>query len=67
MAQARHQTGRDQSFDERLIECAREARRQAQLLPDGALRDALLEKARQYEAQIEINALFLPRASETKH
>lgn len=30
-------------------ECAREARRQAALLPPGPIRDALLEKAHQYE------------------
>lgn len=30
-------------------ECAREARKQAALLPRGPVRDALLEKARQYE------------------
>jgi hypothetical protein len=30
-------------------ECAREARRQASLLPPGPVQDALLEKARQYE------------------
>lgn len=30
-------------------ECAREARKQAELLPPGPVRDALLEKARQYE------------------
>ncbi|MCP1732733.1 hypothetical protein ABIF38_004955 [Bradyrhizobium japonicum] len=29
-------------------ECAREARRQAALLPPGPIRDALLEKAHQY-------------------
>ncbi|WFU62707.1 hypothetical protein [Bradyrhizobium brasilense] len=33
-------------------ECAREARHQAALLPEGPVRDALLEKAKQYEAQI---------------
>jgi hypothetical protein len=30
-------------------ECAQEARRQAALLPPGPVRDALLEKAHQYE------------------
>jgi hypothetical protein len=38
-----------------LAEAAREARKQAKLLPPGSLRDALLEKARQYEAQILTN------------
>ena len=34
-------------------ECAREARRQAALLPPGPVRDALLEKARQYELALQ--------------
>jgi hypothetical protein len=38
-----------------LAECVREARFQAERLPFGRLRDALLEKARQYEAQINEN------------
>jgi hypothetical protein len=33
-------------------ECAREARKQVALLPPGKLRDALLEKAKQYEAEM---------------
>ncbi|MCP1915900.1 hypothetical protein J2R96_008380 [Bradyrhizobium elkanii] len=36
----------------KLAECAREARHQAALLPEGPVRDALLEKAKHYEAQI---------------
>jgi hypothetical protein len=39
-------------------ECAREARHQAALLPEGPIRDALLEKARQYEAQIPIDPTY---------
>lgn len=39
-------------FEEKAAECAREARHQAALLPEGPIRDALLEKARQYEQQI---------------
>lgn len=39
-------------------ECAREARHQAALLPDGPVRDALLEKAKQYEAQIPADATY---------
>ena len=33
-------------------ECAREARKQAALLGPGKIRDALLEKAKQYEAEL---------------
>jgi hypothetical protein len=51
----------DQTLNEHLGDCAREARAQAQLLPSGHLRDALLEKVRQYEAQIWMNALIEDR------
>jgi hypothetical protein len=51
-----------ETLHENLGECAREARAQAQLLPSGHLRNALLEKARQYEAQILMNALFERKA-----
>ena len=47
-----------ETLNEHMRECAREARAQAQLLPSGHLRDALLEKVRQYEAQIWMNALL---------
>jgi hypothetical protein len=33
-------------------ECAKEARRQVALLAPGKVRDALLEKAKQYEAEV---------------
>jgi hypothetical protein len=55
MQQVRRRVRHETSLDERLIERAREARKQAGLLPSGELRDALLEKARQYEAQISMN------------
>ena len=48
----------EKTLSERLAEAAREARKQAQLLPDGQLRDVLLEKARQYEAQIPLNVVW---------
>jgi len=38
--------------EEHIQECAREARRQAALLAPGRLRDALLAKIREYEAEI---------------
>ena len=43
---------RDQELGENAAECAREARHQAALLPQGPIRDALLEKARGYEAEV---------------
>jgi hypothetical protein len=58
MSEARKKTHHELSFDERLAERAREARAQADLLPPGELRDVLLEKARQHEAQISMNAVL---------
>ena len=42
----------DREIQEKSAECAREARKQAALLAPGKVRDALMEKARQYEAEI---------------
>jgi hypothetical protein len=43
------------TFNERLAEHAREAREQSERIRSGAARDSLLEKARQFEAQISFN------------
>ena len=40
------------TIEEKPAECAREARKQAALLAPGPVRDALLQKAREYEAEI---------------
>jgi hypothetical protein len=40
------------TLEEKSAECAREARKQAALLPPGPVRDALLQKAKEYEAEI---------------
>ncbi|RXH20124.1 hypothetical protein EAS54_03835 [Bradyrhizobium guangzhouense] len=58
MTEVRRRARQEKTLSERLTEAAREARAQAQLLPDGRLRDVLLEKARQYEAQIPLNAFL---------
>ncbi|QAU48056.1 hypothetical protein EAS56_12285 [Bradyrhizobium guangzhouense] len=58
MSEVRRKDRQEKTLSERLAEAAREARAQAQLLPDGRLRDVLLEKARQYEAQIPLNAFL---------
>ena len=55
MMQLRKRVHHALSFNERLANHASEARRQAELLPNGEKRDALLEKARQSEAQISFN------------
>jgi len=52
MAARQQASKRDQEFIEKAAECAREARHQAALLPDGPIRDALLKKAREYEAEV---------------
>ena len=58
MAAVRKRIHHELSFDERIAECAREARAQAELLAPGEVRDALLKKARQYDAQISMNAML---------
>src|SRR5690242_10769713 len=41
-----------QEYVEKAAECAREARHQAALLPNGPIKDALLEKARDYASGV---------------
>jgi hypothetical protein len=52
----------DREVVDKAAECAREARKQAALLAPGKVRDALLEKARQYEAVIPVDKTY-----ETNH
>jgi hypothetical protein len=52
MTHARNRVHNELTLNERLAGHAREVRRRAELLPNGDPRDALLEKARQCEAQI---------------
>jgi len=52
MAARQQASKRDQELVEKAAECAREARHQAALLPQGPIRDALLEKARGYETEV---------------
>ena len=52
MAACRQASKRDQEFVEKAAECAREARHQAALLPEGPIRDVLLEKAKGYETAV---------------
>lgn len=51
-----------QDLASKLAECAREAHHQAALLPEGPVRDALLEKAKQYEAQIPADPTYTTAA-----
>mgnify|MGYP001201349823 CR=1 FL=1 len=55
MTQLRKRVHHELTFNERLADQARKARGQAELLPVGKTRDALLEKARQFESQISFN------------
>ena len=41
-----------QEYVEKAAECAREARHQAALLPEGPIKEALVEKAKEYEAGV---------------
>ncbi|GEC55136.1 hypothetical protein BEL01nite_41790 [Bradyrhizobium elkanii] len=42
----------------KIAECARQARHQAALLPEGPVRDALIGKAKHYEAQIPADSTY---------
>jgi hypothetical protein len=44
-----------QSFQDRLLSFAKDARHKASLLPPGAEQEALLEKARQADAALRLN------------
>jgi hypothetical protein len=43
---------------EKTAECAREARHQAALLPEGRVKDALMDKAKGYEAEIPEDQIY---------
>ena len=50
---ARHEAyEKKQEYVQKAAECAREARHQAALLPNGPIKDALLEKARDYASGV---------------
>jgi hypothetical protein len=47
----------DNKHQDTAAECAREARKQVALLGPGRVRDALIEKAKQYEAEVREKVL----------
>ena len=47
----------DNKHHDTAAECAREARKQVALLAPGRVRDALIEKAKQYEAEMREKVL----------
>lgn len=61
MAAKRNRHKQTVSFDERLKTAAKEARRAAQSLPQGAAREDLMKKARQAEAARRINGWLTAR------
>ena len=58
MSQRRNYRRPALSFTERLLKAAEEARVEAEKLKPGKPRDALLEKARAFEIQIEMNSFL---------
>ena len=58
MSLRRNRTKPALSFTDRLIKAALEARAKAEKLLPGKAQDDLLEKAREFEAQIEMNAFL---------
>jgi hypothetical protein len=52
MASRQETNMKKQEFIEKASECAREARHQAALLPEGPVKDALLEKAKEYDSGV---------------
>ena len=56
MSHRRNRTKPTLSFAERLMQAAEDARAKAQKLKPGKAQNDLLEKAREFEAQIEMNA-----------
>ena len=52
MATRQEEYTQKQEFIEKAAECAREARHQAALLPEGRVKDALLEKAKEYDSGV---------------
>ena len=63
MNHRRNRTKQTLSFAERLTKAAEEARAKARALEPGKERDLLIDKARQFEAQVDINALLETRGS----
>jgi hypothetical protein len=58
MSQRRNRTKPALSFTDRLIKAALEARTRADNLKPGKAQDELREKAREFEAQIKMNAFL---------
>ena len=46
------------SFTERLMKAATEARGKAELLPPGREKDEMMERAREFDKQLEMNAFL---------
>lgn len=60
MSHRRNRTKQSTTFTERLLKAAAEARKKADVLEPGKTKDALLEKAREFEGQLEMNSFLQP-------
>jgi hypothetical protein len=60
MAGTRNRTKQTTTLDERLLKMAADCRTRAGQMKPGKAQDELLEKARQFEAQVGMSGLFQP-------
>jgi hypothetical protein len=60
MSHRRNRAKQSMTFTERLLKAAAEARKKADMLEPGETKDALLEKAREFEGQLEMNSFLQP-------
>jgi hypothetical protein len=60
MSHRRNRAKQSMTFTERLLKAAAQARQKAESLEPGTARDALLEKAREFEGQLEMNSFLQP-------
>jgi hypothetical protein len=60
MSQRRKRTQHIATLEERLLKAAEDLRAKARTLEPGKEREAIFAKARQFEAQVSMNELFVP-------
>ena len=67
MEKRRYRTKQILTLEERLLKAAEDFRTRAGELEPGTAQEALLAKARQFEAQVLINELFVPPPSRERN
>jgi hypothetical protein len=67
MEKRRYRTKQILTLEERLLKAAEDLRTRAGELEPGTAQEALLAKARQFEAQVSINELFVPPPSRERN